>query len=155
MERTLVLIKPDAVQRELIGEIITRIERKGLKIVGLKMLQMSDDMATDHYKHLEHLPFFNEIKKFMRTTPVIALCVEGVDCVETIRRLTGVTLAREAEIGTIRGELAMSIQCNLVHTSDSIESAKTEIERFFKNDEIFDFHKLLDVVIYSTREATL
>jgi len=152
MERTLVLIKPDAVQRDLIGEIITKFERKGLKLVGIKMMALSDELLDEHYSHLKGRDFFAEIKTFMHSTPVIACCLEGVDCVDTVRLLCGITKAREAAPGTIRGELAMSVQANLVHASDSLETAGVEIPRFFKPEELFAYEDALNPFIYSSRE---
>lgn len=152
MERTLVLIKPDAFQRDLIGEIIKRLEVKGLKLVGMKMMRLSDDLLNEHYSHLLQLPFFPEIKAFMRTTPVIACCWEGVDAVETVRLLCGVTKARTAAPGTIRGDLAMSIQANLVHASDSLDTAKVEVPRFFSSDELFEYEDAVSPFIYSSGE---
>jgi len=152
MERTLVLIKPDAVQRDLIGEIITKFERKGLKLVGIKMMALSDELLDEHYSHLKGRDFFAEIKTFMHSTPVIACCLEGVDCVDTVRLLCGITKAREAAPGTIRGELAMSVQANLVHASDSLETAGVEVPRFFKPEELFAYEDALNPFIYSSRE---
>ncbi len=152
MERTLVLIKPDAIQRDLIGDIIRQFERKGLKLVGIKMMTLSNDLLEEHYSHLRGRDFFTEVKTFMRITPIIACCWEGVDCVNTVRLLCGITKAREAEPGTIRGELAMSVQANLVHASDSLETAGVEIERFFKPEELFDYQDVLQPFIYSSRE---
>jgi nucleoside-diphosphate kinase len=152
MERTLVLIKPDAIQRDLIGDIIRQFERKGLKLVGIKMMTLSNDLLEEHYSHLRGRDFFTEVKTFMRITPIIACCWEGVDCVNTVRLLCGITKAREAEPGTIRGELAMSVQANLVHASDSLETAGVEIERFFKPEELFDYEDILQPFIYSSRE---
>src|SRR5437764_14195586 len=152
MERTLVLIKPDAIQRDLVGELIHIFERKGLKLVGMKMMALSDELLNDHYIHLQGRDFFTEIKTFMRSTPVIACCWEGTDCVNTVRLLCGITKAREAEPGTIRGDLAMSVQANLVHASDSLDTAKLEIERFFKPEEIFEYEDILESYIYSSRE---
>ena len=152
MERTLVLIKPDAIQRDLIGDIIRQFERKGLKLVGIKMMTLSNDLLEEHYSHLRGRDFFTEVKTFMRSTPIIACCWEGVDCVNTVRFLCGITKAREAEPGTIRGELAMSVQANLVHASDSLDTAGIEIERFFKPDELFDYKDVLQPFIYSSRE---
>jgi nucleoside-diphosphate kinase len=152
VERTLVLIKPDAIQRDLSGEIITKFERKGLKLVGIKMMALSDELLDEHYSHLRGRDFFTEIKTFMRSTPVIACCWEGVDCVDTVRLLCGITKAREAAPGTIRGELAMSVQANLVHASDSLETAEVEVERFFKPEELFDYEDVLNPFIYSSRE---
>lgn len=152
MERTLVLIKPDAIQRDLVGDVIGRFERKGLKLVGIKMMTLADELLNEHYSHLSGRDFFAEIKTFMRSTPVIACVWEGVDCVNTVRLLCGITKAREAEPGTIRGELAMSVQANLVHASDSLETAAVEIERFFTSEELFDYQDVLQPFIYSSRE---
>jgi nucleoside-diphosphate kinase len=152
MEHTLVLIKPDAVQRDLIGEIITKFERKGLKLVGIKMMALSDELLDEHYSHLRGRDFFAEIKTFMRSTPVVACCFEGVDCVDTVRLLCGITKAREAAPGTIRGDLAMSMQANLVHASDSLKTAEVEVQRFFKPEELFEYEDALNPYIYSSRE---
>src|SRR5229473_5905546 len=137
MERTLVLIKPDAIQRDLVGDIVGRFERKGLKLVGIKMMTLSDELLDEHYSHLLGRNFFPEIKRFMHSTPIIACCWEGVDCVNTVRLLCGITKAREADPGTIRGDLAMSVQANLVHASDSLETAEVEVKRFFRDEELF------------------
>ena len=152
MEQTLVLIKPDALQRELAGEIITAFERKGMKIVGLKMSQLSSKILREHYSHIADKPFFAEIEEFMSSSPVLCVAIEGVDAVNTVREMTGITLSREANVGTVRGKFAMSIQCNLIHASDSLEAAKTEIKRFFSENEIFKYTKITDRVIYSSNE---
>src|SRR5579863_781005 len=151
MERTLVLIKPDAVQRDLIGDIISRLERKGLKLVAMKMMTLTDELLNEHYSHLVGRDFFTEIKTFMKSTPIIACAWEGVDCVNTVRLLCGITKAREAAPGTIRGELAMSVQANLVHASDSVETAEVEVERFFTSNELFSYEDALHPFIYSSR----
>ncbi len=152
MERTLILIKPDAIQRGLAGEVLNRFERKGLKLVGVKMMQLTDELLKEHYSHIADKPFFPGIANFMKSSPVIAVCVEGLDCVETVRRLCGVTKAREAQVGTIRGDFAMSIQTNIVHASDSLETAKAEVKRFFKDEELFDHSAVLATNIYSADE---
>jgi nucleoside-diphosphate kinase len=152
MERTLVLIKPDALQRDLVGEIIKRFESKGLKLVGMKMMQLTDDLLDEHYSHLRSLKFFPEIKAFMSSAPVVACCWEGVDVVATVRLLCGITKAREAACGSIRGEFAMSIQANLVHASDSLETAEVEIKRFFRPEELFTYKDALNPFIYSSSE---
>ncbi len=152
MERTLVLLKPDAVQRDLVGEILTRLERKGLKIVGLKLMRLSDELLDEHYSHLIGRPFFPEVKSFMQHTPVVAVCLEGTDAVDTVRLLCGVTKAREAAPGTIRGEFAMSVQANLIHCSDSLETARAEVPRFFKPEELFDYEDVLEHYIYNSSE---
>lgn len=152
MERTLVLIKPDAVQRDLVGEIISIFEHKGLKLVGMKMMSLTDQLLDEHYSHLREKSFFGEIKGFMKSTPVIACCIEGVDCVNTVRLLCGITKAREAAPGTIRGTYAMSVQANLVHASDSLETAQVEVPRFFKTDELFEYEDAVQSFVYSPAE---
>ncbi len=152
MERTLILIKPDAIGRGLIGKIITRFEEKGLKLAGIKFLKLTDALLSEHYSHLADKPFFGGIKRFMQLTPVIAICLEGLDCVETTRRLCGITKAREAAPGTIRGDWAMSVQANLVHASDSIETANQEVKRFFDDSELFEYEIALTSMIYSEDE---
>ena len=152
VERSRVLLKPDAVQRGLLGTIISRLENKGLKLVGIKMMQLEDDILAGHYSHLADKPFFPEISSFMQLTPVVAICVEGLDSVDTLRRVCGITLAREADPGTIRGDLAMSIQANLIHASDSVETAEQEIDRFFKKEELFDYRLVLNDYVYSRSE---
>ncbi len=151
-ERTLVLIKPDAIQRDIIGQIITRLERKGLKLVGIKMMLLTDDLLETHYAHLRQREFFPELRTFMRKTPVIACCWEGVDCVNTVRLACGITKAREADPGTIRGDFAMSVQANLVHASDSVETAQEEVKRFFALGEVFEYNDILESFIYTSQE---
>jgi len=152
MEQTLVLLKPDALQRDLVGEILARLERKGLKLVGLKMMRLSDDLLNEHYSHLVGRDFFPEVKSFMQLTPVIACCLQGTDAVNTVRLLTGITKAREAAPGTIRGDFAMSVQANLIHCSDSLEAASVEVKRFFKAEELFSYEDVVGGFIYSSRE---
>ncbi|HKS40992.1 MAG TPA: nucleoside-diphosphate kinase [Blastocatellia bacterium] len=152
MERTLILIKPDAIQRGLIGRVITRFEEKGLKIAGIKFLNLTDELLNEHYSHLADKPFFGGTKRFMQQTPVVALCLEGLDAVETVRTLCGVTKARAAAPGTIRGDFGMSIQANLVHASDSLETAGKEVARFFSDSELFEYDSALTRSIYSEDE---
>jgi nucleoside-diphosphate kinase len=140
-EKTLVLIKPDAIQRGLIGEIINRFERKGLKLIGIKMMSLNDNLLQEHYSHLADKPFFPSLSKFMKSSPVIAMCYEGLEVVNAVRLLCGITKAREAEAGSIRGDFAMSVSCNVVHASDSVENAKKEVERFFKPEELHEYTK--------------
>jgi len=148
METTLVLIKPDAVERGLIGRIIARFEEKGLRITGMKMLKADKTLLAEHYAHLKEEPFFPKIVEFMMSAPIIALCIEGLEAVNVVRALCGVTKSREAAPGTIRGDLAMSIRSNLVHASDSLETAERELRRFFSDEEIFPYAKMLDRIIY-------
>ena len=152
MERTLVLLKPDAVQRDLVGDIIARLEHKGLKLVGLKMMRLSDELLDEHYSHLVGRSFFPEGKAFMQLSPVVACCWEGIDSVDTVRALCGITKAREAAPGTIRGEFAMSVQANLIHCSDSLETAEAEVKRFFKAEELFTYQDALEQYIYNSSE---
>ena len=139
LEKTLVILKPSAVQRGLIGEITTRFERKGLRLAGMKMMQLTDELLNEHYAHLTDKPFFGRIKQSMMDSPVIACCYEGVDAVQVVRGMTGATNGRKATPGTIRGDYSMSAQENIVHTSDSPENAIIELNRFFKPEEIFDY----------------
>jgi nucleoside-diphosphate kinase len=152
MERTLVLLKPDAVQRGLVGEVTKRLEQKGLKLIGMKMMTLSEAIVNEHYAHLVEKPFFKGVKDFMMSTPVVAQCWEGVEAVEAVRILVGITKARAADAGSIRGDLAMSFQCNVVHASDSVESAKIEVKRFFKEGEIFEYDKTEYMHVYSNDE---
>ena len=152
MEKTLVLVKPDAVQRGLIGRIITRFEEKGLKLTGIKLMTLSDELLGEHYSHLADKPFFPGTVKFMQATPVVAICLEGIDAVETVRRLIGITKSREAAPGTIRGDWAMSVQANLVHASDSTETASKEVPRFFRPAELFVYDSALTSTVYSEDE---
>lgn len=152
MERTLVLIKPDALQRNLVGEVTRRIEQKGLKLLGMKMIQLDDKILDEHYAHLVDKPFYPGIASFMKTTPVVAQVWEGCEAVEVLRKLCGVTNAREAAPGTIRGDLAVSVQSNLIHASDSIKTADVEVPRFFKEDELFNYDKKNHEYIYAPDE---
>ncbi len=142
MERSVVLVKPDGVQRGLIGEIIHRFERKGLKLVGLKMISLSDAVLDEWYAHHKEKSFFGGLKAYMKSYPVVAMLWEGKDVVATIRKMTGITLAREAEPGTIRGDFAMSQQYNLIHASEDKGVAKKEESLIFNASEIFDWEKL-------------
>lgn len=152
MERTVLLLKPDALARGLIGEITSRLEKKGLQLVGCKMIRLDSSLLEIHYAHLINRPFYHRIADFMTSLPVIAQCWEGMDAVAVVRNLTGITNGREADIGTIRGDLSMSVQCNLVHASDSGEAAELEIKRFFAKSEIFPYEPLLLRLLYSVDE---
>lgn len=152
MERTLILIKPDAIARGLAGTVLGRFEQKGLKIAGMKMIQLTDDLLKEHYSHLADKPFFPTIAEFMSRTPVLAMCLEGLEAVDVCRKLCGVTNSRQADPGTIRGDLGMSMQANLVHASDSVETAKTEVARFFKPEELFDYEPALIAYQYASDE---
>lgn len=140
-EKTLVLVKPDGIQRGLIGEVMNRFERKGLKLVGIKMMSLDEALLREHYAHIADKPFFSGVSNFMRSSPVIAMCWEGLEVVHAVRLLCGITKARAAEAGSIRGDFGMSVACNVVHASDSVETAMKEVPRFFKADELYDYTK--------------
>lgn len=141
MERSVVLVKPDGVQRGLIGEIIHRFERKGLKLVGLKMISLNDAVLDEWYVHHKDKSFFGGLKSYMKSYPVIAMLLEGKDVVAVIRKMIGITRARDAEPGTIRGDFAMSQQYNLIHASENAETAKKEEMLVFNRDEVFEWEK--------------
>lgn len=153
MEKTLVILKPSAIQRELVGTIISRFEHKGLQLVGIKMIQLTDKLLSEHYAHLVDRPFFPRIRQAMKKTPVIVCCFEGIDCVQVVRSMTGVTNGRNAVAGTIRGDFSMSGQENIIHASDSPENGIIEINRFFKPEEIFSYERPNLYFIYATDEA--
>lgn len=131
MERTYIMLKPDAVKRKLSGEIINRIEKKGFEITALKMFTLTEEKVREHYAHIASKPFFGEILEFITSGPVIGMIVEGDEVVEGMRRLMGPTKWFEALPGTIRGDYAFSTGENLIHGSDSVENAEIEIKRFF------------------------
>ena len=139
MERTLVLLKPDAVQRRLIGRIISRFEDKGLTIVALKLMRVTRELAERHYAEHRQKPFFEELVSFITSSPIVAMVVEGPGAIDEVRRLMGKTNPREAAPGTIRGDWGLSITMNLVHGSDSPASAAREIPIFFTDEEILDY----------------
>jgi nucleoside-diphosphate kinase len=139
MQRTLVLIKPDAVERGLAGEIIARLERKGLKIVAMRMLQMDKAMAERHYAIHEDKPFFPALVDFITSSPIIAAVVEGKKAVEVVRRMMGEADPLHAGPGTIRGDFGLDIEHNLIHGSDSEENAQQEISLFFSEEEILSY----------------
>ncbi len=139
MEQTLVILKPSCVERCLIGEVISRIQNRGIIICGMKMMQLDEKILREHYSHLVDRPFFPELCASMMVSPVICLVLKGIDVINVFRSMAGATNGRNAAPGTIRGDFSMSGQANLVHASDSPESAKTEIERFFSPNEIFDY----------------
>ncbi|MDE6740868.1 MAG: nucleoside-diphosphate kinase [Muribaculaceae bacterium] len=152
MEQTLVILKPSAVERGLVGEVITRIQNKGFIITGMKMMQLDEAILREHYAHLVDRPFFPQIVASMTASPVICMVLKGVDAVETFRKMTGVTNGRKAEPGTLRGDFCMSGQANIVHASDSVENAKIEIARFFKPEEVFDYTPANVAFLYAEDE---
>jgi nucleoside-diphosphate kinase len=139
MERSLVLIKPDAMKRNLSGAIIAKFEKAGLKIVGLKMLHMDEALAKRHYAVHEGKPFFNGLIEYITSTPIVAICFEGDNAIELIRKTMGATDPKKAEKGTIRAEFGVDIQNNSTHGSDSPENAAKEIKLYFKDKELFNY----------------
>lgn len=148
-ERSLIIIKPDAIQRNLVGNIITRFENKGLKIIGMKMMHLSDVILEEHYSHIKDKPFFPRIKRFMMSSPVVVMAVAGLKAIDSIRIIVGPTKGFEAAAGTLRGDYSLSTQSNVVHASDTIDNAKAEIKRFFADDEIVDYDKIDTAYIFS------
>jgi nucleoside-diphosphate kinase len=153
-EQTLIIIKPDALNRTVVGEIIHRFERKGLKIVGMKMTHLTEDVLEEHYSHLKDKPFYPILMKFMQAAPSLLMILEGNNVVEVVRKMAGPTHGAEAEAGTIRGDYSLSNQNNVVHASDSVENAEKEIKRFFKPEEIFDYKRIDTEMIYSEQELS-
>lgn len=152
MERTLIIAKPDAVQRGLVGEIIRRLELKGLKLIGIKMLALSSELLQAHYEeHLEK-PFYEGLEKFMKSSPVVVMAWEGYECVNSVRTIVGATNPREAEAGTIRGDMAIGTGRNLIHASDSKQSGEAEVSRFFSSEELFQYDKSEYTHIYEPQE---
>lgn len=141
IERTVVLIKPDGVQRGFIGEIIQRFERRGLQLVGLKMMTLTDALLDKHYAHHLDKPFFASLKEFMQSSPVIAMVWQGPQAVAVVRAMAGPTKGHEAPPGTIRGDFTIEPSHNLIHASDATETAIAEIERFFSPEEIHEYTK--------------
>jgi nucleoside-diphosphate kinase len=150
--RTAVLVKPDGLQRGLIGEIISRFERKGLKLVGIKMLNMADDQLSDWYAEHKDKSFFGDLKSFMGSMPIVAMAWEGIDAVPVVRKLVGTTLGREAEAGSIRGDFGMSQQFNLIHASAEEADGKREIAIVFDENELFDYAWAMESLVYADYE---
>lgn len=148
MERTLVIIKPDGVQRGLIGEIITRLERRGLKIVAMKMIQMSKELAAKHYAIHKGKPFYEGLIEYITSSPVVVMAVEGKRAIELVRNTMGATNPANAAPGTIRADFAVEIGRNLVHGSDGPETAAFELSLFFRDDEILSWNRDTDRWIF-------
>jgi len=148
MERTLIILKPDAVQRGLSGEIITRFEKKGLQIVALKLMKIPQQLAETHYEPHRGKPFYAGLVKFMTSSPVIVLALTGRDAINIARKMMGATFGSKAEPGTIRGDLGVSNSFNLIHGSDSPEAAQRELGLFFKPDELIDWTPAIQSWVY-------
>lgn len=152
MQQSLIILKPSTIQRGLVGEVLDRFQKKGLIIAGIKMMRLSDQLLAEHYAHLVDRPFFPSLVRSMQATPVIVVCLRGVDVVEVVRAMIGATNSRKAAPGTIRGDFGMSGQENIVHASDSPENAEIEVKRFFRPDELFDYTPITLAATYSSDE---
>ncbi len=148
MERSLIILKPDAVQRGLIGPILTRIEQRGLRIVGMKLIQIDDALARRHYAVHEGKPFFNDLISYISSGPVVVLVVTGSNVIEIVRSMVGATNPVKAAPGTIRGDFALEIGRNLIHASDSPENGEMEVNLFFRAEELVDMRRSTDQWIY-------
>lgn len=152
-EKTIVIVKPDGVQRGLIGEVVRRLEMKGLKIVGLKMMRLDEAILREHYAHHADKPFYPGLESFMRSNPVVVACAEGRNAIAAVRLISGVTRGHEADAGTIRGDLSMGV-CNVVHCSDTVENGKAETLRFFRENEIYEYDKTEYLHVYMEDERS-
>lgn len=152
MQRTVVLVKPDGLQRGLIGSIMQRFERKGMKLVGLKMMRLTDELLDTWYVHHKEKSFFKDLKTFMTWTPIVAMVWEGQEAISAVRKLVGVTKGYEAEAGSIRGDFAMSGSQNLIHASDEPANAEKEIALIFTTEELFEYENSSECLIYSDFE---
>jgi nucleoside-diphosphate kinase len=139
MERTLILLKPDAVEKKICGKVISRLEEAGFSIRGCKMIRLDPAVLRDHYAHIADKPFYPEVETFMASMPVIALAIEGDNVVNKVRDMLGVTDSRKAAPGTIRNEFGVDMMVNVAHASDSVETAEKEVARFFKPGELFEY----------------
>ncbi|MEK7594121.1 MAG: nucleoside-diphosphate kinase [Patescibacteria group bacterium] len=152
MERTLIIAKPDAIQRGLIGEIVSRLERKGLKLIGIKMQTLDEAVLRNHYAEHVEKAFYAGLEDFMKSSPVVLMAWEGYECVESIRTIVGATNPRQAAPGSIRGDLAIGAGRNLIHASDSKQSGEAEVSNFFKPAELFNYDKAEYIHIYEDFE---
>ncbi len=148
MERSFLMVKPDGVARGLTGEVISRVERKGLKVVALKMLRVDEALAKKHYAEHAGKPFFKGLVSFITSAPVVAMVVEGKDAIKILRNMIGKTDPKEAAQGTIRGDFAIDVGQNIVHASDSEASAKREIGLYFKDEEIISYERCDERWVY-------
>ncbi len=148
MDRTFVMVKPDGVQRGLVGEIVARFERRGLKLAAMKMLTVSDELAKKHYAEHSAKPFFPNLVSFVRSGPVVAMVIEGKDAVPIVRSMLGATSPKSSSPGTIRGDFALDMGRNVIHASDSPDSAKREISLYFDNSEITTYKRIDEQWLY-------
>jgi len=154
MERTLIIAKPDALQRGLVGQIISRLERKGLKLIGLKMARLDEMLLQAHYSEHIEKPFYADLEDFMKSSPVVLMAWEGYECISSVRLIVGATNPRQADAGTLRGDFAIGNGRNLVHASDSKQSGSDEVKRFFGKDELYNYDKSEYLHVYPPQERT-
>jgi nucleoside-diphosphate kinase len=148
MEKSFVMMKPDTVQRRLMGKVLSRFEEKGLQIVAVKMMHISEDLAKEHYGEHSERPFFNDLVEYITSSAVLAMVIQGDDCISLIRKMVGATNPKESDLGTIRGDFALDTGRNIIHASDSPDSAKREISLFFEDAEICDYQMPDQDLIY-------
>lgn len=148
MEKTFLMVKPDGVQRELIGEIVSRFEKKGFQLVGAKLMNISNELAEEHYGEHKERPFFGELVEFITSGPVFAMVWQGENVIATARQMMGATNPKDAAPGTIRGDFGVTVGKNIIHGSDSPESAKREISLFFNEAELVEYSKLINSWVY-------
>jgi nucleoside-diphosphate kinase len=148
MERSFVMLKPDAVLRRLMGTVLIRFEERGLKVVAAKMMTISEELAKEHYGEHKEKPFFNDLVSYITSAPVLAMVIEGDDCISLIRKMVGATNPKEADLGTIRGDYALDTGRNIIHASDSPASAKREIALFFEDSEVCNYSLPDESLIY-------
>jgi nucleoside-diphosphate kinase len=139
MEKSFVMMKPDAVQRRLMGQVLSRFEEKGLQIVAAKLMHISEDLAKEHYGEHNEKPFFGGLVEYITSSAVLAMVIQGDDCISLIRKMVGATNPKEADLGTIRGDFALDMGRNIIHASDSPQSAEREIALFFDETEIVEY----------------
>lgn len=148
IQKSFVMMKPDAVARRLMGKILSRFEEKGLQIIGVKLMQIDEDLAKTHYGEHSEKPFFNDLVSYITSSPALAMVIKGEDATSVIRKMVGATNPQEADLGTIRGDFAMDMGRNIIHASDSPDSAEREIALFFNEDEICDYSIADNIWIY-------
>lgn len=151
LERTLIIIKPDAMQRGLTGEILRRFEARGLRIIGMKFMQVSRELAQKHYAIHEGKPFYEGLVNYITSSPVVVIALEGTNAVQSARNTIGATRPHEAAAGTIRGDFALEVGYNLVHGSDSVENGVAEVANFFSESELVSWSRVTDAWIFEKR----
>ena len=148
IQKSFVMMKPDAVARRLMGKVLTRFEEKGLKIVAMKLIAIDEDLAKNHYGEHKDKPFFNDLVSYITSSPSLAMVIEGDDAISLIRKIVGATNPKDADLGTIRGDYAMDMGRNIIHASDAPDSAKREISLFFEDSEIYEYNMSDNIWLY-------